>query len=199
MPRFAQPLNDLIDELSKLPGVGRKSAQRLAFHILRANEQDALSLAEAIRNLRTQLHLCSICHNVTDIDPCQFCSNPARNRALVCVIEEPSSISAIEKTRHFNGAYHVLHGTLSPLNGIGPEHLRIESLLERVRGGEVREVILATNPTIEGEATADFLAQQLKNLHVRVTRIATGIPAGADIEYADEVTMTRAMEGRREV
>jgi recombination protein RecR len=197
--RFAQPLNDLIEELSKLPGVGKKSAQRLAFHILRANEQDALALAEAIRNLRTQLHLCSVCHNVTDINPCQFCSNPSRNRSVVCVIEEPSSISAIEKTRHFNGAYHVLHGTLSPLNGIGPEHLRIESLLDRVRGGGVQEIILATNPTVEGEATADFLAQQLKGFSIRVTRIATGIPAGADIEYADEVTMTRAMEGRREV
>lgn len=199
MSRFAQPLNDLIDELSKLPGIGKKSAQRLAFHILRANEQDALALAEAIRNLRSQLHLCSICHNITDIDPCQFCSNPARNRAVVCVVEEPSSISAIEKTRHFNGAYHVLHGTLSPLNGIGPEQLRIDSLVDRVRRGEVQEVILATNPTIEGEATAVFLAQQLKILPVRVTRIATGIPAGADIEYADEVTMTRAMEGRREM
>lgn len=199
MSRFAQPLNDLIEELSKLPGVGKKSAQRLAFHILRANEQDALALAEAIRNLRTQLHLCSVCHNVTDINPCQFCSNPSRNRSVVCVIEEPSSISAIEKTRHFNGAYHVLHGTLSPLNGIGPEHLRIESLLDRVRGGGVQEIILATNPTVEGEATADFLAQQLKGFSIRVTRIATGIPAGADIEYADEVTMTRAMEGRREV
>lgn len=199
MSRFAQPLNRLIDELSKLPGVGKKSAQRLSFYILRASEQDAFELADAIRDLKTQLRLCSICHNITDVDPCQFCTNPTRNRALVCVVEEPSNIAAIEKTRNFNGTYHVLHGTLSPLNGVGPEHLRIDSLLDRVRREELQEIILATNPTVEGEATASFLAQQLKGSSVRITRIATGIPAGADIEYADEVTITRAMEGRREM
>jgi len=197
--RFAQPLNRLIDELSKLPGVGKKSAQRLSFYILRASEEDALGLADAIRELKTQLRLCSICHNITDVDPCQFCANPTRNRAVVCVVEEPSNIAAIEKTRTFNGTYHVLHGTLSPLNGVGPEHLRIDSLLERVRREELQEIILATNPTVEGEATANFLAQQLKGSSARITRIATGIPAGADIEYADEVTITRAMEGRREM
>ena len=199
MSRFAEPLNQLIDELSKLPGIGRKSAQRLSFHILRASEQDALSLADAIRDLKAQLHLCSICHNITDVDPCQFCSNPTRNHAIVCVVEEPSNIASVEKTKHYNGTYHVLHGTLSPLNGIGPEQLRIDSLLERARSDALQEVILATNPTVEGEATADYLAQQLRGTSARITRIATGIPAGADIEYADEVTMTRAMEGRREM
>ena len=199
MSRFAEPLHKLIDELSKLPGIGRKSAQRLSFHILRASEDDAFALADSIRDLKARLHLCSICHNITDVDPCQFCSSPTRNRAIVCVVEEPSNIASVEKTKHFNGTYHVLHGTLSPLNGIGPEQLRIDSLLERARHGVLQEVILATNPTVEGEATADYLAQQLRGTSARITRIATGIPAGADIEYADEVTMTRAMEGRREI
>lgn len=199
MSRFALPLDRLIDELSKLPGIGRKSAQRLSFHILRADEQDALALAEAIRDLKARLHLCSICHNITDVDPCQFCSSPTRNRAIVCVVEEPSNIAAIEKTKYFNGTYHVLHGTLSPLNGIGPEQLRIDSLLERAQKGALQEVILATNPTVEGEATAGYVAEQLRGTSARITRIATGIPAGADIEYADEVTITRAMEGRREM
>ena len=199
MSRFAQPLAQLIDELAKLPGIGRKSAQRLSFHILRATEEDAFALADAIRDLKAQLHLCSICHNITDVDPCQFCDNPTRNQAVVCVVEEPSNIASIERTKNFNGTYHVLHGTLSPLNGVGPEQLRIDSLLQRVRKNSLQEVILATNPTVEGEATAGYLAQQLRGMPVRVTRIATGIPAGADIEYADEVTMARAMEGRREV
>lgn len=199
MSRFAQPLAQLIDELTKLPGIGRKAAQRLSFHILRASEQDAFALADAIRDLKAQLHLCSVCHNITDVDPCQFCSNPSRNQAVICVVEEPSNIASIERTKQFNGAYHVLHGTLSPLNGIGPEQLHIESLLQRVRNNAPQEVILATNPTVEGEATAGYLIQQLRDMPVRITRIATGIPAGADIEYADEVTMSRAMEGRRDV
>ena len=143
MSRFAQPLTQLIDELSKLPGIGRKSAQRLAFHILRATEQDAFALADAIRDMKAQLHLCSICHNITDVDPCQFCSNPSRNQAVICVVEEPSNIASIERTKHFNGTYHVLHGTLSPLNGIGPDQLRIDSLVERVQAGSLQEVILA--------------------------------------------------------
>jgi len=197
--RFAQPLTQLIDELSKLPGIGRKSAQRLAFHILRATEQDAFALADAIRDMKAQLHLCSICNNITDVDPCQFCSNPLRNQGIICVVEEPSNIASIERTKHFNGTYHVLHGTLSPLNGIGPDQLHIDSLVERVQAGSLQEVILATNPTVEGEATAGYLLQLLRGAPVRITRIATGIPAGADIEYADEVTMTRAMEGRREI
>ncbi len=199
MSRFAEPLNRLIDELAKLPGIGRKSAQRLSFHILRASEQEAFALADSIRELKARLHLCSVCHNITDVDPCQFCSSPTRNSAIVCVVEEPSNIASIEKTKQFNGMYHVLHGTLSPLNGIGPEQLRIGSLLERVRTDALQEVILATNPTIEGEATAGYLAQQLRGSSAKITRIATGIPAGADIEYADEVTMARAMEGRREM
>ncbi len=159
----------------------------------------SVARADAIRDMKAQLHLCSICHNITDVDPCQFCSNPSRNQAIICVVEEPSNIASIERTKHFNGTYHVLHGTLSPLNGIGPDQLRIDSLVERVQAGSLQEVILATNPTVEGEATAGYLLQLLRGMPVRITRIATGIPAGADIEYADEVTMTRAMEGRREV
>lgn len=199
MARFAGPLDVLIDQLSRLPGIGRKSAQRLSFHILRTSEQDALALANAIRDVKAQLHLCSICHNITDVDPCQFCAAPNRTRSIICVVEEPSNIAAVEKTRSFHGAYHVLHGSLSPLNGIGPEQLRIRSLLERVRTEMPEEVILATNPTVEGEATAAYVAQQLRGSGVRITRIATGVPAGGDIEYADEVTMSRAMEGRREL
>lgn len=199
MSRFAEPLNHLIDELTKLPGIGRKSAQRLSFHVLRASEEDAMALADAIRGLKAQLRLCSICHNITDVDPCQFCCNPVRNHAIVCVVEEPSNIASIEKTKNYNGTYHVLHGTLSPLNGIGPDQLRIDTLLQRAATNDVQEVILATNPTVEGEATADYLAQRLRSTSVKISRIATGIPAGADIEYADEVTLTRAMEGRRQV
>jgi len=189
----------LIDELKKLPGIGGKSAQRMAFHILRSSGEDADALAAAIRNLKEKLHLCSICNNITDVDPCTYCTNPTRNHRLVCVVEEPTNIASIEKTKHFNGVYHVLHGAISPLHGVGPEHLRISNLTRRVDQGEVDEVILATNPTIEGEATASYLADALKKLRVRVTRIATGVPAGSDIEYTDEVTMHKAMEGRREL
>jgi recombination protein RecR len=189
----------LIDELKKLPGVGNKSAQRLAFHILRSSEDDATLLADAVRDVKAKLRLCSVCNNITDIDPCVYCANPTRNQRLICVVEEPTNISSIEKTRHFNGVYHVLHGTLSPLHGVGPEHLRINNLLKRMEGGEVEEVILATNPTVEGEATATYLSKLLKSEGVRVTRIATGVPVGSDIEYADEVTMQKAMEGRREL
>lgn len=199
MSKFAEPLQNLIDELCKLPGIGRKSAQRLSFYILRMREPDATALAGAIRELRARLLLCSICHNITDVDPCQFCASPTRNHSIVCVVEEPSNIAVIEKTRHFNGIYHVLHGTLSPLNGIGPDQLHIDSLLQRVRAGGIQEIILATNPTVEGEATADYLTRQMSGMGVRITRLATGIPAGADIEYADEVTMTRALDGRREI
>jgi recombination protein RecR len=189
----------LIEELLKLPGVGAKSAQRLAFHILRSSAEDADALASAVRELKAQLRLCSICNNITDVDPCVYCSSPTRNTRVVCVVEEPTNIGTIEKTRSYNGVYHVLHGTLSPLHGVGPEHLRTGSLLARVERGEVDEVIFATNPTVEGEATAGYLAELLRSPSVRITRIATGIPAGSDIEYADEVTMTRALEGRREL
>lgn len=199
MSKFAEPMARLIDELKKLPGVGGKSAQRLAFHILRSSEDDAEALASAIRNLKEKLHLCSVCNNITDIDPCSYCSNPIRNQRLICVVEEPTNIASVEKTRSYNGVYHVLHGALSPLHGVGPEQLRIPSLLKRVEAGSADEIIIATNSTIEGEATAVYLTQIIKPFGVKVTRIATGIPAGSDIEYADEVTMLKAMEGRREL
>jgi recombination protein RecR len=189
----------LIEELKKLPGVGTKSAQRFAFHILRGSEEDATALAAAVEGLKTSLRLCSICNNVTDVDPCVYCASPTRNQRLVCVVEEPTSIAAVERTRGYAGVYHVLHGTLSPLHGVGPEQLRAQGLLKRVESGAIDEVILATSPTLEGEATASWLASALKPAGVRVTRIATGVPAGSDIEYADEVTMARAMEGRREL
>lgn len=198
MSRYAEPMARLIEELKKLPGVGTKSAQRYAFHLLRGSDEDAAALAEAVRELKASLRLCSVCNNVTDVDPCVFCASPTRNRRLVCVVEEPTSIDAIERTR-YGGVYHVLHGTLSPLHGVGPDQLRTRGLLERAGHGEVDEVILATSPTLEGEATAAWLAAALRETPVRVTRIATGVPAGSDIEYADEVTMARAMEGRREM
>jgi recombination protein RecR len=199
MSRFAEPLARLIEELKKLPGVGSKSAQRLAFHILRSSDDDANGLSDAIRDCKAKLHLCSICNNITDVDPCTYCSNPTRNQHVVCVVEEPTNISAIEKGKMFNGVYHVLHGTISPLHGVGPEHLRISNLIHRIDSGDVEEVILATNPTVEGEATAHYLSNVIRRPNVKVTRIATGIPAGADIEYADEVTILKAMEGRREL
>jgi recombination protein RecR len=189
----------LIEELKKLPGVGSKSAQRLAFHILRASDEDADLLAGAIREVKASLRLCSTCNNITDVDPCSYCTSATRNQRLVCVVEEPTNIAAIEKTRHYNGVYHVLHGALSPLHGIGPEQLRIANLVRRVESGSVDELILATNPTVEGEATATYLSNLLKSPPMKVTRIATGVPVGSDIEYADEVTMQKAMEGRREL
>ena len=189
----------LIEELRKLPGVGAKSAQRLAFYILRSPEEDAEALAAAIRDVRQRLRLCSVCNNITDVDPCAYCASPTRNQRLVCVVEEPTSIASVEKTRSWNGVFHVLHGTLSPLHGVGPEHLRTSGLVARAQGGELDEVILATSPTVEGEATANWLADLLRPSGVRLTRIATGVPAGSDIEYADEVTMARALEGRRQM
>ena len=189
----------LIDELKKLPGVGSKSAQRLAFHILRSSEDDAVALASAINEVKASLRLCSVCNNITDVDPCVYCSSATRNQRLICVVEEPTNIAAVEKTRHYNGVYHVLHGSISPIHGVGPEQLRISNLMKRVEDGNADEVILATNPTVEGEATATYLSGQLRRAGLKVTRIATGIPAGSDIEYADEVTMMKAMEGRREL
>jgi recombination protein RecR len=189
----------LIDELRKLPGIGTKSAQRLAFYVLRSSTEDAENLADAIRELKARLRLCSVCNNITDVDPCSYCTNAVRDQRLICVVEEPTNIGTIEKTRSFAGVYHVLHGTLSPIGGVGPEQLRIANLMTRLP--EVDEVILATSPTTEGEATARYLADEIHraNAHVKVTRIATGVPAGSDIEYADEVTMSRALEGRREL
>lgn len=199
MARYAEPMARLIDELKKLPGVGTKSAQRYAFHILRSNDEDAVALAEAVRGLKASLRLCSVCNNITDIDPCAYCASPTRNQRLICVVEEPTNIEAVERTRGYNGAYHVLHGTLSPLHGVGPDQLRTGTLVRRVEQSEVDEIILATSPTLEGEATAHWLAGLLRAFPVRITRIATGVPAGSDIEYADEVTMARALEGRRDL
>ncbi len=199
MSRFAEPMARLIDELKKLPGVGSKSAQRLAFHILRSSADDADALAGAIHDVKASLRLCSICNNITDVDPCTYCSSATRNQRLICVVEEPTNIAAVEKTRHYNGVYHVLHGAISPIHGVGPEQLRISNLMKRVEDGQADEIILATNPTVEGEATATYLSGQLRRTGLKVTRIATGIPAGSDIEYADEITMLKAMEGRREL
>ena len=199
MSRFAEPMARLIEELKKLPGVGGKTAQRFAFYILRSSDEDADQLADAIRQLKANLHLCSICNNITDVDPCVYCANPTRNQRLVCVVEEPTNIAAIEKTAHYNGVYHVLHGTLSPLHGVVPEQLRISSLERRVAAGSIDELILATNPTVEGEATATYISRLVKPAGVKVTRIATGVPAGSDIEYVDEVTMQKSLEGRREL
>ena len=199
MSRYAEPMARLIEELKKLPGVGAKTAQRYAFHILRSPDEDAAALAEAVRGLKAALRLCSICNNVTDVDPCAYCTSPTRNQRLICVVEEPTSIAVIERARGYQGVYHVLHGTLSPLHGVGPDQLRTGTLIARAERGEVDEVILATSPTLEGEATANWLAGNLRGLAIRITRIATGVPAGSDIEYADEVSMARAMEGRRDL
>ena len=194
-----EPLTRLVEELQRLPGVGRKSAQRLAFHILRTPREDAERLCDAVRDVKDRVTYCSVCNNITDVDPCAYCSDEARDRGLICVVEEPQNVMAIEKTRDFKGAYHVLGGAISPLQGIGPDDLKIKGLLSRVDAGGVTEVILATNPNVEGEATAIYLAKLLKPLGVRVTRIALGVPVGSDLEYADEVTVHKAMEGRREV
>ena len=199
MPDFAAPIVRLIDELKHLPGIGQKTAQRLAFFILRADRDSALALAEAIRDAKEKIRECSVCNNITDADPCQYCTGASRNRKIICVVEEAANISAIEKTRTYSGLYHCLGGALSPLQGIGPEQLKIKSLLERLKGGTTEEIIVATNPTAEGEATAMYLSKLIKPLGVRVTRIAMGIPVGSDLEYADEVTMHKSLEGRREL
>ena len=192
------PLMRLIEELQRLPGIGPKGAQRLAFHILKTPRELTERLVAALRDVKEQVTYCSVCNNITDVDPCAFCSSDARDPRTICVVEEPQNVAAIEKTREFKGQYHVLMGALSPLQGIGPDDLKIKGLLGRVSGG-VDEVILATNPNVEGEATAIYLARLLKPLGVKVTRIATGIPVGSDLDYADEVTMSKSMEGRREV
>jgi recombination protein RecR len=194
-----EPLARLIEQLQRLPGIGAKSAQRLAYHILRHSREDADQLCAALRDVKDRVTYCSICNNITDIDPCVFCTDERRDHQIICVVEEPQNVAAIEKTREFRGLYHVLMGALSPLQGVGPDDLKIRGLLSRVSEGVVQEVVLATNPNVEGEATALYLARLLKPLGVRVTRIATGIPVGSDIEYADEITMSKALEGRREV
>jgi len=193
------PLVRLIEELQRLPGIGPKGAQRLAFHILKTPRERTDALTAALRDVKERVTYCSICNNITDLDPCVFCRNDARDHQVICVVEEPQNVSAVEKTREFKGVYHVLMGAISPLQGIGPDDLKIKSLLARIGGDRVTEVILATNPNVEGEATALYLARLLKPLGVRVTRIAMGVPVGSDLEYADEVTMHKALEGRREV
>ncbi len=194
-----ETLGLLVEQLQRLPGIGAKSAQRLAFHILKNPREDAERLCEAIRNVKERVTYCSTCNNITDVDPCTYCTSPTRDQRLICVVDEPQNVAVVEKTREFKGVYHVLMGLLSPLQGVGPDDLKIAGLLTRVGVDAVDEVILATSPTVEGEATALYLARLLKPLGVRVTRIAMGIPVGSDLEYADEVTMMRAMEGRRDL
>ena len=199
MPDFAEPLARLITEFKRLPGIGQKSAQRMAFHVLRTAREDAEHLAQAIIDVKDKLGLCRVCNNISESDLCPYCRDDSRDPKVVCVVEEPHNIVGIETTRQFEGRYHVLHGALSPLRGIGPDALKIKGLVERIAQGEVREVIVATNPNVEGEATAVYLARLLKPLGVKVTRIGMGIPVGSDLEFADEVTISKAMEGRREM
>ena len=194
-----ESLSRLIERLQKLPGIGAKSAQRLAYHVLRTPREDADLLCAAIQDVKERVTYCSVCNNITDMDPCRYCADERRERHVICVVEEPQNVAVIEKTREFRGLYHVLMGVLSPLQGVGPDDLKIKGLLSRVADGGVTEVVLATNPNVEGEATALYLARLLKPLGLRVTRIATGIPVGSDIEYADEITMSKAMAGRRDV
>ncbi len=189
----------LIQECKRLPGIGQKSAQRIAFHLLRASREDAANLAQAVLDIKDKLGICEQCNNISDNDLCSFCRDPHREHSQICVVEEPHNILPIETTRNFRGLYHVLHGTISPLRGIGPEQLRIKGLVDRLHASEVEEIILATNPTVEGEATAVYLSRLLKPLGPRVTRIAMGIPVGSDLEFADEVTMSRSLENRREM
>jgi recombination protein RecR len=199
MSVFAGPLARLVDELKRLPGIGQKSAQRVAFHIERSSREDAQRLAQAILEVKEKIRLCSVCNNLTETDPCSACSDPSRDRTVICVVETPYNVAAIERARDFRGLYHVLHGALSPIQGIGPDQLRLNGLIGRLKSGGVKEIIVATNPNVEGEATAVYLSKLIKPLGVRVTRIAMGIPVGSELEFADEVTMVKAMEGRREI
>ncbi len=199
MRYYAKPLNNLISQLSKLPGVGGKSAQRLAFHILSMDEKDASGIAEAIMEARRTMKYCSICGNLTDVDPCGICTDTSRDRRIICTVESPKDVAAMERIREYKGLYHVLNGTISPLDGIGPEVINLKALILRLQNSEVEEVILATNPNIEGEATAMYLSRLIKPSGIRVTRIAHGIPVGGDLEYTDEVTLSKAMDGRREL
>jgi recombination protein RecR len=199
MADFAEPLARLINEFKRLPGIGQKSAQRIAFHIMRSSRDDAEHLARTIMDVKDKLRICIVCHNISDAELCQYCRNPERDQTVVCVVEDPNNIVGVEVTRQFNGLYHVLGGALSPLRGIGPEQLRIKSLVDRIAKGSLREIIVATNPTVEGESTAVYLSKLLKPLGMKVTRIAMGVPVGSDLEFADEVTMWKAMEGRREI
>ncbi|HOJ10059.1 MAG TPA: recombination mediator RecR [Clostridiales bacterium] len=199
MSYYAAPIAKLIEEFAKLPGIGQKTAQRLAFHVLNLSAEKAFNLADAIKEAKQKVKYCSKCGNLTDIDPCSICSSGHRDKSIICVVENPRDVIAMEKTREFKGLYHVLHGAISPMEGIGPEDIKIKELLLRIQTGEIKEIILATNPNIEGEATAMYIAKLLKPLGVRTTRIAHGIPVGGDLEYADEVTLARALEGRHEI
>jgi len=201
---YAEPVTKLIDEFKRLPGVGQKSAQRLAFHVLRMPEPDVARFIAALEEVKRKIIFCTICNNLTDVDPCRYCSSTSRDRSIICVVEEPYNLVAVEKTRGYHGLYHILHGSLSPIRGLSPDDLRLQNLLPRLRpenndGIEVREVILATNPNTEGEATASYISRLLKPLGVRVTRIAMGMPVGSDLEYVDEVTMDKAMANRHEM
>ena len=199
MKDYAEPLARLIDELKRLPGIGQKSAQRIAFHLERGSREDSERLAAAIVDAKDKIRLCSVCNNLTELDPCEYCTDSRRDGEVICVVETPYNVIAVEKTREFRGQYHVLHGALSPLHGMGPDQLKLKNLLERLRGGKVKELILATSPTVEGEATAVYLSKLLKPLGVKVTRIGMGIPVGSELEFADEITMLKAIEGRREI
>ena len=204
MLEYSEPVTKLIDEFKRLPGIGHKSAQRLAFHVLRMPQADVDRFVAAMEEVKRKIVSCTVCNNLTDVDPCRFCSSTSRDRSMICVVEEPYNLVAVEKTRSYNGLYHVLHGSLSPIRGLGPEDLKLQNLLPRLRpenndGVEVREVILATNPNTEGEATASYVSRLLKPLGVRVTRIAMGMPVGSDLEYVDEVTMDKALANRHEI
>ncbi len=199
MRHYAKPLNNLIAELGKLPGIGGKSAQRLAFHILSMTDADASRLADSIVQAKTQMKYCSICGNLTDVDPCSICSDQTRDRSTICVVESPRDVFAMERIREYNGLYHVLNGAISPMDGIGPEDINLKSLIIRLQQEDIKELILATNPNIEGEATAMYIAKLVKPAGIKVTRIAHGLPVGGDLEYADEVTISKALEGRREL
>lgn len=199
MKDFAEPLALLIDELKRLPGIGQKSAQRIAFHLERAPREDVARLSTAILDAKDKIRLCSVCNNLTEHDPCEYCTDPRRDQEVVCVVETPYNVIGVERTREFRGLYHVLHGALSPLQGIGPDQLKLKNLFERLKGGKIKELIVATNPNVEGEATAIYLSKLIKPLGVRVTRIAMGIPVGSELEFADEITMLKAIEGRREI
>lgn len=199
MKHYAKPLSNLIGELSKLPGIGGKTAQRLAFHILSLDDKDAFALAESIMQAKKNMKYCSVCGNLTDVDPCSICTDSARDQTIICVVESPRDVSAMERIKEFQGLYHVLHGAISPMDGIGPEDINLKQLIVRLQQNDIREVILATNPNIEGEATAMYAARLIKPAGIKVTRIAHGVPVGGDLEYADEVTLSKAMEGRREL
>ncbi|MFC9778952.1 recombination mediator RecR [Paenibacillus chitinolyticus] len=196
---YPEPISKLIDAFTRLPGVGPKTAGRLAFHVLRMKEEDVLDFAKALVNVKRNLHYCSVCCNITDIDPCRICQDKSRDESVICVVQEPKDLVAMERTREFDGYYHVLHGAISPMEGIGPDQIHIAELLKRLGDEQVKEMILATNPNIEGEATAMYLSRLVKGFGLKVTRIAHGLPVGGDLEYADEVTLTKALEGRREI